>query len=206
MVPTMYKNINFRHKELQNLKAIIIGGDSIEDKLIKLSKENDIPLYVSYGSTETCSGIAGFWSKNFNRQKKYHAHNGVNIYVDKSRIIIKSRSIMKKYFNQKKTNSLFKTLDFGKIFSDGSFNITRDSNMAISGGENISIKYVKKHIESHPEINSCNIEIKKDDKWGEILIAEIKQTNNRLNKETLKDELKNMMPAYMIPKEITLIN
>ena len=40
--------------------------------------------------TETSSGIAGYWG-NKSQETLYKPHNNVNIYVDKSKIVIKSK-------------------------------------------------------------------------------------------------------------------
>ena len=209
MIPTMLREIIYKNKDnsLYGLKAIIIGGSNIDDKLVRLSIDNKLPLYISYGATETCSGIAGFWVNKCNNNKKYYPHSNVNIYVERSKLKIKSKSIMKGYLYGESAKNSFQSNDFVKINSDNSFRIIKNKKkIIISGGENISIEYIKKNIESHPEIESCSLKVIDDEKWGESLIASIKQKSNKLDSGNFKKELKKILPRHMIPKQIIFLN
>ena len=74
----------------KKLKAIIVGGASCSDKLIKEAIKYNAPIYKTYGMTETCSGIAGFWvskypemlkssGKSFNKTKINIVNSEINI-------------------------------------------------------------------------------------------------------------------------------
>ena len=204
MVPTMLQRIidnNTILEPLQNLKSIIIGGARINKNLFKTINTNKIPTYMSYGMTETCSGIAGFWIEQKNNIK-YKAHNNVNITVDKSQIIIKSKSIMKSYLHHKNTNGIFKSNDIGIIENNGIFKIQKTSdNIINSGGEKASISYVKKHIESYPEIKKCTLKIIRNNKWGEVLHAYVSYNKN-IEASFWVNKMKKCLPKHMIPKKI----
>ena len=204
MVPSMLQkitNAKVNLNKLSQIKAIIMGGSDCDKNLIQLIKKHNLPVYMSYGMTETCSGIAGYWIKS---QAKYLPHNNVHINVDKSCLVINSPTIMQKYINHKKTNNIIKTNDICKIYDDNTFEIKgRDDEVIISGGENISIKYLKNHIETYPEIKKCTLQIVSDQKWGSVLHA-ILQCNGTINRNSLLEKLKNNLPKYMIPKRIII--
>jgi len=204
MVPSMLQMIMDTKKNLQllkKMKAIIIGGSPINNNLISSIKKYKLPAYMSYGMTESCSGVAGYW---INNGSMYKAHPGVNICVDKSKFIIQSPTIMKKYMHGKNTDNMIESSDICTIYKDGVFQIGgRSDKTAISGGENISIPYIKKHIEEYPEIKKCILEIVQDRQWGEILHASI-QCNKKITLEILLDKLNKDLPKYMIPKKITI--
>ena len=104
----------------------------------------------------------------------------------------------------KNTDNIIKSPDICTIYKDGFFQIGgRGDQTAISGGENISIPYIKKHIEGYPEIKKCILEIVQDRQWGEILHANI-QCNKKTTPEILLDKLKKNLPKYMVPKKITI--
>ena len=173
----------------------------MNNNLTRSIKKYKLPAYMSYGMTESCSGIAGYWMNN---DSMYKTHPGVNICVDKSKLSIQSPTIMKKYMYGKNTNNRIEIPDICTIHKDGVFQIRGRSNKtAISGGENISIPYIKKHIEEYPEIKKCILEIVQDRQWGEILHASI-QCNKKITLEILLDKLKKDLPKYMIPKKITI--
>ena len=204
MVPSMLQMIVDTKNTLQvlkKMKAIIIGGSTINEKLVNSINQYKLPIYMSYGMTESSSGIAGYW---VNDDSMYKPHPGVNIYVDKSKFIIQSPTIMKKYMYDKDTNNTIESPDICTIYKDGVFQIGgRGDQTAISGGENISIPYIKKHIEEYPEIKKCILKIVQDRQWGDILHASI-QCNKKITLEILLDKLKKDLPKYMIPKKITI--
>ena len=204
MVPSMLQkimDIKADLKELNQAKAIIMGGSDINKNLIQLIKKYSMPVYMSYGMTETCSGIAGYWIKS---QAKYLPHNGVHINVDKSCLVINSPTIMKKYINHEKMNNTIKTQDICKIYNNNTFEIHgRADRVVISGGENISIDYIKNHIEQYSKIKKCTLKVVSDKQWGSVLHA-ILQCNGAVDPKNLLKELKNNLPEYMIPKRITI--
>ena len=204
MVPSMLQMIIDTKKNLQslsNIKTIIMGGSTINKNLISSINKHRLPVYMSYGMTESCSGIAGYWMNN---GSMYKTHPGVNICVDKSTLSIQSPTIMKKYMHGKNTANIIESTDICTIYKDGFFQIGgRDNQTAISGGENISIPYIKKHIEGYPEIKKCILEIVQDRQWGEILHANI-QCNKKITPKILLDKLKKNLPKYMVPKKITI--
>jgi len=204
MVPSMLQMIIDTKKNLpllKKMKAIIIGGSPINNNLISNINKYRLPVYMSYGMAESCSGIAGYWVNN---DSMYKAHPDVNICVNKSKFSIQSPTIMKKYMHGKNTANIIESTDICTIYKDGFFQIGgRDNQTAISGGENISIPYIKKHIEGYPEIKKCILEIVQDRQWGEILHANI-QCNKKITPKTLLDKLKKNLPKYMIPKKIII--
>ena len=204
MVPSMLQMIvdtTSNRQVLKKMKAIIIGGSPMNNNLTRSIKKYKLPAYMSYGMTESCSGVAGYW---INNSSMYKAHPGVNICVDKSKFSIESPTIMKKYMYGKDTNNIIESPDICTIYKDGFFQIGgRGDKTAISGGENISIPYIKKHIEEYPEIKKCILEIVQDRQWGEILHASI-QCNKKITLEILLNKLKKDLPKYMIPKKITI--
>ena len=203
MVPTMIekiKSINPSLKSLKNLKAIIIGGSKINKEIQNIIFKSNIPAYISYGMTETSSGIAGYWG-NKSQETIYKPHNNVNIYVDKSKIVIQSKAVMKKYFNGKKTNQIFTTSDVGEINNNQLYLHNRIDDIIQSGGESVSIEYVKNYIESYSEVKKCIIKIVPNNEWGNIMHAYIK-FNTIIEDNMLLKKLKLDLPKHMIPKKI----
>tara|TARA_B110000116_G_scaffold163533_1_gene141420 strand:+ start:345 stop:1586 length:1242 start_codon:yes stop_codon:yes gene_type:complete len=204
MVPYMLKKIINENNTaaFKQLKAIIIGGSSIEDELLDLIKKNRIPAYISYGMTETSSGIAGFWA---NKDVMYSPHNNVNINVDNNKIFIKSKTVMHGYINSEKNGGIFKTNDSGSQNSRGQFYVNqRTDGIVNSGGEKFSRKYTEELIEKLTEVNNCTIKIINDIKWGDSIHAYIK-LNTTIDTLELHDKLKNIMPNYMLPKKIIIL-
>ena len=201
MVPSMFYKIVKIHdiKIFEKLKAIIIGGSKINNEMLNIIKKNKIPAYISYGMTETSSGIAGFWA---NQKNIYKAHKDVDISVDKSKIKISSNVVMTKYMNNKKTYGILQTNDIGEMHGEKLFSIkNRTDNIVNSGGEKFSSIQIKNIIEKLEEVQHCKIKIIKDKEWGQIVHAYIK-VNIKLRKYNLLDKIKEKLPPYMVPKKI----
>ena len=203
MVPTMIekiKKINPNLNSLKKLKAIIVGGSKINKEIQDIIFQSNIPAYISYGMTETSSGIAGYWGNKL-QEALYTPHNNVNIYVDKSKIVIQSKAVMKKYFKGQKTNQIFTTSDVGKINNNQLSLHNRIDDIIQSGGESVSIEYVKNYIESYTEVKKCIIKIVSDNEWGNIMHAYVK-FNKIIEDNILLKKLKLDLPKHMIPKKI----
>ena len=211
LVPTMLKRMlnkglaNFT----ENIKSIIVGGDNLPQLYALECNKNKIPLYISYGMTETSSGIAGFWAINGDLDNyKYKAHNNVNINVNKSIISIESRMVMKSYYKKIKTNNLFSTNDLGFINSDNTLSIIgRNDNIVISGGENISLNFIYKVIIGHEFVKDCILKIVDDDEWGKNIEANLILEDNSAHSANFYRELfKKKLPSFMVPKIIRIVS
>ena len=89
----LYDFINRKELNIvgKNIDTIVIGGDGINkyhyDELVK----NNVNAYVSYGMTETSSGISGYFInqiENFDPGFLGYAHNNVDITVANNNIVI----------------------------------------------------------------------------------------------------------------------
>ena len=192
------------------IRYVILGGSMMDLDLIKRSCISDVPLYLSYGMTETSSGIAGVKvTENNVDSYSYKAFAGVNIIVDKSKIIIKSTTLMKRYWgsvlNQRE---YFVTNDLGFI-NDNQLIVTgRSDDVIISGGENFSSSYIENKICKLEEIDFCKIVGEYDPKWGQKITAYIKMNNKfkDVSKIDLVKIMRSKMNRKIIPKNFYIIN
>ena len=184
-----------------NLKAIIIGGSEISTKISDIITKYQIPAYISYGMSETTSGVSGFWY-NQNKPKRYTPHNNIDISLYKSQIMITGDTVMRGYLNDKNISGIFISKDIGEIYTDQSFKIKkRQDAVSNYGGEFVSKEYIKKHIEQYAVVDQCTLKIIKDNHWGEVLYAYVK-LNKDIDSNILLHKMKKDLPRHMIPKKI----
>tara|TARA_B100000945_G_scaffold313127_1_gene308656 strand:+ start:28 stop:720 length:693 start_codon:yes stop_codon:yes gene_type:complete len=207
MVPSMIEilsndinNINFK-----KMKACIVGGDQMSQRLLKIIKKTEVSTYISYGLTETCSGIAGSWLEDFYDTFIYKAHPGVSLGLSDAMLHITSPVVVKKYFNSNRLfNNKFITSDCVEIIKKNQFKfIKRMDDIFISGGKNISLSYVKKHILKIEGIYSCDLKIINDKRWGKVMHAALDIEEN-MSLKNIRQNLINFLPNYMIPKKMTI--
>jgi len=208
LVPTMLariiqsKKIRILH---QHLRAVILGGAYCKSTLIKEAIKHNINLYKSYGMTESCSGISGFWVNNHLEyiESSGTAHNGVEFKIENDQILIKGSTVIKEYYNQSPILGWYNTNDVGHVNKDGFLYVLGRRNQIITGGENIDSSEIEDIITEHPNVNKVFINSIDDDEWGQKIIAYI--DSNNLDKKTLKKWLNTKLTNHKIPKEFIFI-
>ena len=199
----LFKNFkaDFLKRAEGDVHFICNDGKLISDMV----KKTEISTYISYGLTETCSGIAGSWAEDFYDTFIYKAHPGVSLSLSDAALQIISPVVVKKYFNSNRLfNNKFITSDCVEIIKKNQFKfIKRMDGIFISGGKNISLSYVKKHILKIEGIYSCDLKIIDDKRWGKVMHAALDVEEN-MNLKNIRQNLINVLPNYMVPKKMTI--
>ena len=208
LVPTMLSRIlklDFDQNTITSLRSVIIGGSGCSDDLLKKAITRNLPIYKSYGMTESCSGIAGFWVENHSDKISASGvpHDGVEFKIIENQIYIKGSSIIKKYYNSNLID-WHSTNDIGYIDKDGFIYIIGRRGFAVSGGENINIEEIEDIVNQHPKVNEAFVKVVSDDEWGDKLITYIKSDEDELL--GIKDWLKSKLSNYKIPKDFIRID
>ena len=216
MVPTMLRRIIGKIQK-HNLRVMLLGGEFIEDELINRSVKLNIPIYKSYGMTETTSQITNF--NVLNNLDKLKSVGKPMEYVDikinteqfiertkegyiAGEITLKSPMLMKGYLDKESISGYFNTGDIGYLDKEGYIYIMdRRSNLIISGGENIYPQEIENILYNNPYVKECAILSKKDSRWGYVPVLYIV---TKLSKEDIVNYLKTQLANYKIPKEIIM--
>jgi len=189
---------------LSKLKLLIIGGDAINKDMFDYLNKSKINSYVSYGMTETASGIAGYFIKNqsfFDINYLGNPHRHVKIKLsDSKKIIIKSKMVFKNYVGESYNDNFFMTNDIGEIKNNKVFYKSRGGEMIVSGGENINLLTIKNALSEWKSSFRSIVVIYNDLEWGEIPIVVYKETNKDQLIENLKQHCQNILPKFMVPK------
>jgi len=208
-VPTLLIELMKKDENIKNLKkvrCVILSGANVSRELLDECKKYNLNIFLSYGMTETCSSICGFWplkKGDFVQNLVGEPFDGVGIKIKNNQIVIKSNTVMKKYFNGKNTKGQFETSDMGSFENNHLKLNGRLDNMIISGGENIDQTEIIKAISSIGEFDKI-IPFKKEDAyWGEINGVYI-YTNEKVEPDDIKVKLKKLISGYKIPKKIII--
>ena len=193
-------------KNLQKIRCIILSGSRVPQSLLDKCKKYNLNIFLSYGMTETCSSICGFWpfKENINNIETVGTpFEGVEIKTINNQVVIKSNTVMKKYFNGNLTHGEFATNDKGKIKDNFLKLDGRLDNIVISGGENINQLEVVQAIASIAKFDKIIPFKKEDPYWGEILGVYI-YTNQKIDSGYIKSKLESLISKHKIPKEIII--
>jgi len=209
-VPSMLYDIinNNLTANFKNIKKMILGGSNINSNLLEKSIKLKLPIFVVYGMTETCSGVAGVSINKSNYNKyKYSPFKNVYISVDNLQICIKSPTVMKKYYKNSNSIMSFTTSDLGDVDEIGDFTIKgRSDSVIISGGEIFSIDLIERTINKVSKVNRCRVVGVEDEKWGQKTIAFIETDNKSINREYIFEAIKDEIDRKMIPKDIYIVS
>ena len=184
---------------LKSLKTLIVGGDAIDETYFSYCMSYKIKSYISYGMTETASGIAGYFingEKKFNLNYIGFPHKYVKINLNKDeRIQIQSKMVA---VNFRDSNNILIANDYGEIKNSKLFFKSRADNVIISGGKNINIKLIE-NVLSDFDFNLI-VTGYNDPKWGRVpIVIYEKNSRNNINNE-LKIFCHRNLPKFMVPK------
>ena len=195
------------HKPLKNFRVIILGGEASKSDLLIKCINLELNVFISYGMTETCSGISGFWLKNHPEQLNSVGipFSDVNISIDQDkRITIASPMNMYNYFIINHENDNLKTSDFGEIKDDFLYILGRSDDLIKHKGENINLKYIENILIEHDLIHSVKVFIENSKIQDDLIVAEVVAKDKSLVVENLQKWCKIKIGKYKTPKKITI--
>ena len=207
LVPTMLTKIIDKLSKHQ-LRLILLGGEFIPQPLIKKCQKLGLPIYKTYGMTESFSQSVTFNILDFPDKLASVGRPlpGVEIEIHQpdassvGEIWLKSPMLMKAYLGQKAYGDAFETGDIGYLDEDGFlYLLNRRKDIIISGGENIYPKEIEDLVYSLSEIKECAVVAKPDDKWGQVPVLFV---SGQISKEKLEDFLSEKLAKYKRPKII----
>ncbi len=202
MVPTMLQRLldNTKNKLPQSLRGIIVSGGPSTESLMNRCITHDIPVYKSYGMTETSSGICGFWLHEY--PSKYESVGlpflKTKFQVNESVLYVSGPTIMDGYFGEEAIQSCLDTGDFASIDDEGFIYINfRRDDQIVTGGENVNPKEVEDILLSHPQITFAKVYGEPDEEWGQMVVAEI---STDLQTNEINEWVSGKISEYKIPK------
>nr|WP_034679124.1 o-succinylbenzoate--CoA ligase [Priestia megaterium] len=199
-----------------SLRCVLLGGGPAPRPLLEQAKEMNVPVFQSFGMTETASQIVTL-SAGDALQKVGSAgkplfpaqlmikdpdHSGVG------EICVKGPMVTSGYYKKREaTNKAIQggwlaTGDLGYLDDEGFlYVVERRHDLIISGGENIYPSEIESALAGHPAIKEVGVTGISDTKWGEVPIAFI-VTKYRLTLQEIMSYLDEHVASYKQPKEV----
>ena len=191
LVPTQLTRLLQANKGtwLSQFQAVFIGGAPTWPALLNQATKQNIPICLSYGTTETAAMVAALSPKDFltdsaaqNTSGYSLSHAKIEIQADGKplppnaigQIVIHAASIALGYYAQSPSFApqTFHTDDLGYLTPSGQLHITgRASSKIISGGENIFPAEVEAALRSTGQLKDVHVFGQLDPQWGEIVTA-----------------------------------
>jgi len=218
MVATQFQSVleeQIAVPALRGMKAILLGGSAIPSSLINKALQLQLPIHVSYGSTEmasqTCTTDAVDRSNTLRNSGRLLQGRDL-IISHEGEILVRGPTLAMGYLENSNLNDFrdpegwFHTGDIGYIDTRGSVSIVgRIDNQFISGGENIQPEYIEIALAKIPGIVQAIVLGEPDPDFGHRPVAYIQVDDPDFAAEVIDPELRKTLPGYMIPRAIYLL-
>lgn len=200
-VPTQLYRMMEKGTPLPPFKCLLIGGAPLSLHLYEKATQQGLPLYISYGMTET-SAMATLKTPPIPSLNVGAPLPHIQLKLQEGEIHMRGPSLFQNYWGGKKRldEEWFATKDLGKINDAGHLEIIgRKDRQFISGGENIQPEEIEHSLLQLPHILHAKVEPMADPEFGMRPKAKI-LASEPLSAETLQEQLKGLLPSFKIPK------
>ena len=215
LVPTqLYRMLHDKQalKHLQNLKAILLGGSAVEPALLTEASVAELPVYMTYGSTEMSSQIvttpgpvSTITAGRVLPYRELSIGPGEEIFV-------KGPCLFQGYLSDKgpvletDDSGWFHTGDTGMFTPEGELQVTgRTDNMFISGGENIHPEEIERALCSLTGVLRAVVVPTPDPEYGLRPSAFIETTELAPTDSEIREKLSREIGKLKTPVTITRI-
>lgn len=210
LVPTMLKRL-IHALEVHHLRVILLGGEFIPQALIHEAIQKKLPIYKTYGMTETFSQSVTFsLLEHLDKQEavgqvlpsvhiqiKNQDSNGIGD------IWLHSPMLMSAYLNQEALENGFETGDIGYLDKDNFLYIlNRRKDIIISGGENIYPKEIENLVYAIPGIDECALIPRANATWGQVPVLYYSSKDPVITDKKILEHLDGKVAKYKLPKAV----
>ena len=196
-----------------SIEKILLGGAKLSSNLIEQALANQLPIYNSFGMTETCSQFLTASPEMLAQKHDTVGKPSDNVKVKiknlnqdgHGELLIKGENVMNGYLypeNLTKTfeDGFFKTGDIAEIDEEGFVMVyDRRKDLIISGGENIYPYQIETVAKQFNEISDAVCVGVADDTWGQIPVLYF-VSENEVNREELLNHFQQNLAKYKVPK------
>ncbi len=225
ITPTFMKmlllNKEFTSNNYPNLKCIYFCGEQLEVKTVQKLYEEfpNIKVINAYGPTEATSAVSGIEiTKEMANSSKLLPVGEINnfatdIQIINNEIILKGDSVFNGYLGNylggyyKEDNiNCYKTGDIGYIEEGKLYCKGRKDNQIKYKGYRIELNDIEYNINLIKDVKDCAVIAKKDKNNITKTIKAFVVVNSNKDAKYIKNELEKLIPSYMIPKTIKIID
>ena len=224
LVPTQLYRLLASQKNttlLRKLKAVLLGGSTAPKSLIEEALRQQIPLYLSYGSTEMGSQIATTPApitairQNSGQLLRYRELS----VTEDGELLVKGPCLFQGYLRdgllqpQRDKDGWFHTADIGTLSEKGEVTVLgRKDNMFISGGENIHPEEIERALMMIDGVLEAVVVPVSDDEYGQRPVAFIQSIEEEKPDEqaiiqamqTMVGKLKTPIRYFPVRQWVTL--
>ena len=214
LVPTILTQLEPKithHK----LRVILLGGEFIPMALIDACEKKSLPIYKTYGMTETFSQSVTFSVLDYphKRDSVGKPLPGMQVRIDKpdadgvGEIHLTGPMVMTGYIDKEPIDGDLNTDDIGYVDEDGFvYILNRRKDLIISGGENIYPKELEDLVYTLSSVKECAVVPVPDPKWGQVPALFVAfHDGESMTADAILSFMTNSLAKYKIPKYVKIL-
>ena len=214
LVPTILTQLEpsiTHHK----LRVILLGGEFIPMALIDACEKKSLPIYKTYGMTETFSQSVTFSVLDYphKRDSVGKPLPGMQVRIDKpdadgvGEIHLTGPMVMTGYIDKEPIDSDLNTDDIGYVDEDGFvYILNRRKDLIISGGENIYPKELEDLVYTLSSVKECAVVPVPDPKWGQVpALFMAFHDGESMTSDEILSFMTNSLAKYKVPKYVKIL-
>ena len=222
LVPTMLSTMLERRGTLSDsLRAVLLGGAPASDSLIERCRNYSIPVFPTYGMTETASQIAtarpqqaferaGTVGRPLMWTDLSIVDNGEPVGSgERGEIVVGGPMVTAGYYGDVDANVEafcehgLRTGDIGYTDDNGYlYVLNRLDDRIITGGENVDPGEVVAALRAHPEVDEAAVVGIDDDTWGQRVSALVVPKTETLSAAAVETFCRERLAGYKLPRQI----
>ncbi|WLV23851.1 o-succinylbenzoate--CoA ligase [Aciduricibacillus chroicocephali] len=199
-----------------SFRCMLLGGGPVPKPLLEKAKEQSIPVFQSYGMTETSSQIVtlspadALEKLGSSGKPLFPAQLQINEpdQNGEGEIVVKGPMVVSGYYGNVEAshkaiteNGWLKTGDIGRLDEGGFlFVLDRRKDLIISGGENIYPAELESVLSTHPKLREVGVVGLPDSKWGQVPAAFFVCRNESLDEQELVQFCYEKLARFKRPK------
>ena len=214
LVPTILTQLEpsiTHHK----LRVILLGGEFIPMALIDACEKKSLPIYKTYGMTETFSQSVTFSVLDYphKRDSVGKPLPGMRIRIDNpdadgvGEIHLTGPMVMTGYIDKEPIDGDLNTDDIGYVDEDGFvYILNRRKDLIISGGENIYPKEFEDLVYTLPAVKECAVVPVPDPKWGQVPALFVAfHDGESMTGDAILSFMTKSLAKYKVPKYVKIL-
>ena len=214
LVPTILTQLEpsiTHHK----LRVILLGGEFIPMALIDACEKKSLPIYKTYGMTETFSQSVTFSVLDYphKRDSVGKPLPGMQVRIDNpdadgvGEIHLTGPMVMTGYIDKEPIDGDLNTDDIGYVDEDGFvYILNRRKDLIISGGENIYPKELEDLVYTLPPVKECAVVPVPDPKWGQVPALFVAfHDGESMTADAILSFMTKSLAKYKVPKYVKIL-
>jgi O-succinylbenzoic acid--CoA ligase len=221
-VPTMlHRLLETDWTPPETLETVLLGGAPAGESLVEAALGRGVPVFPTYGMTETASQIATATPAQaddrpgtvgqplmFTEVTVVDEEGDPLPAGETGELVVDGPTVTPGYLREEQTASAFgeyglRTGDIGRRDDDGRLWILgRADDSIVTGGENVHAEAVAEAIRAHPDVADVAVVGLPDEEWGERVAALVVPDDETLTVEDVDAIARERLAAHKVPKTV----